>query len=263
MQLVGTAVFAAVVAYLATLIGEPSFGVRILLGIFLALVPSLLWLAYFYAQDRLQPEPKTRVALVFATGFVLTDVLARRVIYDWFHVLDWAPYNTLTSLGASILVQALMYQLAAYIAIRMVYSSSEMDERMDGMVYGAVAGLGIATMLNLRYIIDSQGVELAPGVVRTVTTALAMASFSSLLGWFMAEAKFAHRPIWWVPVGFAITVVLSGVFSWLIGEVSVAGLSIEPWRSLAFGLVIALGTFLIQAVLMRRAEESLLRGAAN
>ena len=260
VQLVVMAVFAAVVGFLANLIGQPSFAVRILLGIFLALVPSVLWLIYFYQQDRLEPEPKTHIALVFATAFVLTDVLARRVIYDWFHVQDWAPYSTLASLGASILVQAVMYQLVAYIAIRMIYGTAEMDERMDGIVYGTVAGLGVATMLNLRYIIGNDGVDLAPGVVRTVTTALASASFSGLLGWFMAEAKFAHRPVWWVPVGFAISVLLNGLFSWLIGEVSAAGLSVEPWRSLAFGLVVALGTFIVLAVLMRRAEATTSRG---
>lgn len=259
LQIVGMAVFAAVVAFLSNLIGAPSLGVRILLGIFLAIVPSILWLLYFYRQDRLEPEPKTRIGLVLMTAFVLTDVLARRVVYEWFRVPDWAPYNALTSLGASILVQAVMYQLVAYIAIRLVYGTEEFDERMDGIVYGTVAGLGVAAMLNLRYIIDNQGVELAPGVVRTVTTALASASFSGLLGWFMAEAKFEHKPVWWIPAGFAVSVLLNGVFSWLIGEVASAGLSVEPWRSLAFGLVVALLTFLVLALLMRRSTEVTLR----
>ena len=263
VQIIAMAVFSAGVAFVANQIGQPSFAVRILLGIFLAIVPSLLWLIYFYQQDRLEPEPKTSIALVLMTAFVLTDVLARRVIYDWFHVSDWAPYNTWTSLGASILVQAVMYQLVAYIAIRMIYGSPEMDERMDGIVYGTVAGLGVAAMLNLRYIIGNEGVDLAPGVVRTVTTALASASFSGLLGWFMSEAKFAHKSVWWIPVGFAITTLLNGVFNWLIGEVSASGLSVDPWRSLAFGLVVAVGTFLVLSVLMRRAESDMSRGAAN
>ncbi len=252
IQIVGMAVFAGVVAFLATLIGEPSFALRILLGIFLALVPSVLWMIYFYRQDHLEPEPKTGIALVFIAAFVLTDVLGRRIVYDWFRVSEWAANDTVTSLGASIFINGVIAQLVAYIAIRLVYGTDEFDERMDGIVYGTVAGLGVAAMLNLRYIIDNQGVELAPGVVRTVTTALASASFSGLLGWFMAEAKFAHKPAWWVPVGFAISAFVNGLFSWLIGEVAAAGLTVEPWRSLAFGFVVALGTFLVLAFLMRR-----------
>ena len=49
-----------------------------------------------------------------------------------------------------------------------VYATPEFDERMDGIVYGTVAGLGVATLLNLRYMIDNDGVALAPGVIQVV-----------------------------------------------------------------------------------------------
>jgi len=259
VQLVGMAIFAAVVAVLANLIGQPTQTVRILLGLFLAIVPTALWLAYFYRQDRLEPEPKHRLGLVFMTALLLTDVIARRLIYDWFRLQDWAAYDVGTSLAASVLITSVTYTAITYVAVRMVYATEEFDERMDGVVYGSVASLGIATLLNLRYIVENQGVELAPGVVQTVTTALAMASFGGLLGWFMAEAKFTHKPVWWMPAGFIITAVLNGIFSWLIGEVAASGLTIEPWRSLAMGLAVALVTFLALAVLMRRAIEVTLR----
>jgi RsiW-degrading membrane proteinase PrsW (M82 family) len=241
VQLVGMAIFAAVVAVLANLIGQPTQTVRILLGLFLAIVPTALWLAYFYRQDRLEPEPKHRLGLVFMTALLLTDVIARRLIYDWFRLQDWAAYDVGTSLAASVLITSVTYTAITYVAVRMVYATEEFDERMDGVVYGSVAGLGIATLLNLRYIVENQGVELAPGVVQTVTTALAMASFGGLLGCFM------------------VTAVLNGIFSWLIGEVAASGLTIEPWRSLAMGLAVALVTFLALAVLMRRAIEVTLR----
>lgn len=261
VQIVGMAVFAAVVAVLANLLGQVTGVALIVLGLLVAIVPSALWLLYFYRQDRLEPEPKAHLALVFMAAALMTDVIGRRLINDWFRVSEWASYNTWTSLGASILIVAVTYQAIIYISIRLVYHTTEFDERMDGIVYGTVAGLGVATMLNLRYVIDNGGVELAPGVVRTVTTALAQASFGGMMGWFMAEAKFTHKPAWWVPAGFALSVALNGLFSWLIGEVSAAGLGVEPWRSLAFGLVIALGTFLVLALLMRRSTEVTLRRA--
>lgn len=235
----------------------------LILGLFLAIVPSALWLWYFYRQDRLEPEPKTYIGLVFVAALVATDFLALRVINTWFQVGTWSSVNTWTSLGASILINGFILQACMYIAVRLVYTGGEFDERMDGIVYGTVAGLGVATLLNLHYIIDNEGVALAPGVITVVTTALAQASFGGLMGWFMAEAKFTRRPVWFVPLGFTIAAVLNGVFGWLINEVSAAGLGVEPIRSLVLGLLVALVTFGVLVWLMNRSTEVTLRRKTN
>ncbi len=259
-ELAAIALLAAGIALLANFIGPLSGAALILAGLFLALAPSLLWVFFFYRQDRLEPEPKSRIAAVFLLAALLTDVIARRLVGDWFRVSEWAPHSALTSLLASILILGVTYQAIVYAAVRLlVYNTEEFDERMDGIVYGTVAGLGVATMLNLYFVLANEGVALGPGVVNTVTTALAAASFGGLQGWFMAEAKFEHKPFWWVPLGFALSTVLNGLFSWLIGEVSAAGLRVDPWRSLALGLAVTLVAFLVLAVLMRRTTQVTLR----
>ena len=262
IQIVGMAIFSLIVAVIAGNLGPLDRTAQIVLGLFLAIVPSLLWLVYFYRQDRLEPEPKTHVGLVFMAALILTDFLALRLINDWFQVGTWASANTWTSLAASILINGFVLQACAYIAVRLVYAGDEFDERMDGIVYGTVAGLGVATLLNLHYIIDNQGVELAPGVINVVTTALAQASFGGLMGWFMAEDKFSVRPFWFVPLGFTIAAVLNGLFSWLINEVSAAGLAVEPLRSLILGLLVALATFGVLVWLMRFSTDVTLRRKA-
>lgn len=236
----------------------------IVVGIILAIVPTTAWLIYFYQQDRLEPEPKERIGSVLLTAVVLTDFIGLRLIHDWFNVGAWASYNNWTSLAASVLINGFVFTAIMYFSIRIwVYRTPEYDERMDGIVYGTVAGLGVATMLNLHYIIDNQGVALAPGIINVVTAALAQASFGGVLGYFMAQAKFEHKPIWWVPFGFTIAAVLNGLFSWLINEVSATGLTVEPWRSLVFGLVVALITFGALVYLMQRAHAFTMRQASS
>jgi RsiW-degrading membrane proteinase PrsW (M82 family) len=259
VQIVGMAVFAAVVALIASFLPELSRAALIAFGLFMAIVPALLWLIYFYRQDRLEPEPKTKISMVFATAALVAGLIGWPVVYDVFRVQDWAS-GLWTSLAASILITGMIWQASAYIAVRaVVYKTEEFDERMDGIVYGTVAGLGVAFILNLHYILDNGGVALAPGVVRVVTTSLAQASFGGLMGWFMAEAKFTHKPVWWVPGGFALSAVLNGFFSWLIREVSAAGLTVDPWRSLVLGLLVALVVFFVLVALMRRSTEVTLR----
>jgi RsiW-degrading membrane proteinase PrsW (M82 family) len=261
VQIAGMALFSAIIAALASFVGPLDRTQSIVVGLVLAIVPTALWLIYFYQQDRLEPEPKSMVAQVFLLALLLTQAVGLPLINDVFRIRDWAASSTLTSLGASILIYGFILQAITYLAVRLVYASPEFDERMDGIVYGTVAGLGVATLLNLRYIVDNEGVALAPGVVETVTTALAQASFAGLLGYFMAQAKFEHRPIWWVPAGFTLAAVLNGLFSWLLSEVSAAGMSVEVWRSLALGLVVALAVFFVLVLLMRQTTEVTLRRA--
>lgn len=265
IQIIGIALLAALVAFLAqSVIGPLEGPALIVAGVLLALVPSALWLFFFYQQDRLEPEPKTRIAAVFILAALLMDVFGRRVTSEWFRPAEWASYDTLTSLLASILIVAVTAQLIIYITVRLlVYDTEEFDERMDGVIYGTVAGLGVATISNLYFVLANEGVRLGPGVVQTVTTALAQASFGGLQGWFMAEAKFEHKPAWWVPAGFAAATLLNGLFSWLIGEVSASGLVVDPWRSLLFGVLVAIFAFLLLALLMRRYTEVTLRRAAR
>ena len=74
----------------------------------------------------------------------MTDFLALRVISDWFQV-DLGCWPILDFAGRVDLINGFMLQVCMYIAVRLVYSGSEFDERMDGIVYGTVAGLGVAT----------------------------------------------------------------------------------------------------------------------
>jgi RsiW-degrading membrane proteinase PrsW (M82 family) len=263
-QIIGVGVFSALVAALASYLGTPGGAALILIGVVLAIVPSAVWLYFFYQQDQLEPEPKTKIAWVFLLALLLTDAIGMRVINDWFVVRAWAPSATLTSLLASILIVGYTWQAIAYVAVRVaVYNTPEFDERMDGIVYGTVAGLGVATLVNLHYIIDNQGVALAPGIIQVVTTALAQASFSGLMGYFMAEAKFEHKPVWWVPLGLSIAAILTGLLAWLFSEVSASGLTVNPWRSLALGIVVALAMFTVLLALMRRATSETLSQSAG
>jgi len=259
VQIVGVGLVSALIAFLAGQLGPLDRSMQIVAGVLLAIVPSAVWMYFFYRQDRLEPEPKTKLAAVFLLALLLTGALGVPLINDWFQVRVWASADSITSLLASILIVGFTWQAIAYAAVRLVvYDTSEFDERMDGIVYGTVAGLGVATLLNLNYVLANGGVALGPGVIQVVTTALAQASFSGLMGYFMAEAKFEHKPVWWVPLGLFIAAVLNGLFSWLLSEVSANGLSVSPWRSLVLGMVVALAVFGLLLMLMRRATQETL-----
>jgi RsiW-degrading membrane proteinase PrsW (M82 family) len=236
----------------------------VLVGIVLALVPALLWLAFFYLQDRLEPEPKRLVGSVFVLGALLALAVGMPVLRDLFRVQEWIGKSWVANLLGSILVIGMVQEFLKYAAIRYsVYPMAEFDERTDGIIYGSAAGLGYATMLNIQYVVANGGVALDIGIVRIVVTALAQAAFAGITGYFLGQAKFEDEPIWWLPLGLGIAAGLNGVFTVLRGELSRGGLSLSgarmhPWVGLILASILAIATLIALTGLIRRATRSTL-----
>jgi RsiW-degrading membrane proteinase PrsW (M82 family) len=260
----GLIVFAGAVWILSGLIGHPDPTTLFVIGVVLALVPAVVWLWFFYSQDRLEPEPRAFVIGVFVLAALLTDFVAPRV-FAFFELSKWLPASTAALVLGSIFVKGTIYSLITWAAVRYtVYPTSEFDERMDGIVYGTAAGLGVATMLNLNYVIDNGGVLLGPGVINIVVTALAQASFGGVIGYFLGEAKFIDEPAWWMPVGVLLATVLNGLF--LAASVLVkatGGRDVNEILALVLAAGVAIATFGVLIMLMRRATAATLAAGST
>jgi RsiW-degrading membrane proteinase PrsW (M82 family) len=222
-------------------------------GIVLAVVPALIWLAVFYTQDRLEPEPTVYLLGVFVLGALLASAVGQPLINGFFRVNEWASNTLLLRLLAGILIVGVVQEFLKYAAVRYsVFNSAEYDEQTDGIIYGAAAGLGYATMLNIAYVIGAGGVDLGIGAVRVAVTALAQASFAGVTGYFLGRAKFEQRGPFWLPAGVLLAAALNGVITVALGQIARAGLQATPLRGLILAAVIAALTFGVLFVIMRR-----------
>lgn len=239
----------------------------ILAGVALAVIPALLWLAFFYAQDRLEPEPKSYIFGVFVLGGLLASAIGIPLLRDTFRTSEWLGTSTVTTILGSILVVGVVQEFLKYAAVRYsIYPSREFDERVDGIVYGTAAGLGYATMLNIQFVIDSQGADLRAAMIHIVVTALAQASFAGISGYFLARARFEDEPVWWLPSGIALAAILNGIFTYVRGEITTTRLSLtgggfNPWPGLLLAAAVAVGVLLLLGMLIRRANKITLSGA--
>jgi RsiW-degrading membrane proteinase PrsW (M82 family) len=123
-----------------------------------------------------------------------------------------------------LLVVALVEESSKYLAVRVsVYRSREFNEPMDGLVYGAIAGLGFAAPENLLYVL-SRGAGL--GVIRAVLSVPGHALWGSIIGYYLARQKFtgARRS---GLVGLSVAVMLHAAFDYgLVGMDPLAGFMI-------------------------------------
>jgi len=224
-------------------------------GIVLALVPALLWLAFFHQQDRSQPEPKRIVFRVFLAGAVLASGVGLPIIRDLLHVEEWVQGSVWLRLVGMILAVGFTQECLKYATVRYtVFPTSEFRNRIDGIVYGVAAGLGYATVLNLDYVLSHQGVVLFVGAIQMVDTALAQAGFAAVTGYFMAGGKYGERPIWWVPAGLTTAAVLNGLFAVLRQEVSVRGLTYQPLYALLLSIAFVSVALVVLLAMISRAR---------
>ena len=229
---------------------QPTFseGWLLIVGVLMAFVPAFIWLTFFYRRDRLEPEPKLLVFQQFILGGLLASAIGIPVINNLFNVQDWLNTSPVwAQLLGGLLIVGFTQEFLKYAAVRFsVYNNSEFDEFTDGIVYMTAAGLGYATVLNIYFVTNSGGVDLANGAIRIVLTALAHASFAGITGYFLSREKFEGHTLWWMPLGIFIAACTNSTFYFLRSlitqsNISTAGGYANAWGGLLLALLLAAG----------------------
>jgi RsiW-degrading membrane proteinase PrsW (M82 family) len=255
--IIGLALFVTAVYFAAPAArGSLQGPALVLVGLLLALVPAAIWLTVFYLQDRVEPEPKQYVLGVFLLGLLLAAAIGQPLIESYFQVNEWASGSLALRLLAGICIIGITQEFLKYAAVRYsVFRSAEFDERIDGIIYGAAAGLGYATFLNVEYVLANGGVDLAIGAVRIAVVALAQASFAGVTGYFLGRAKFENRGPFWLPVGLLLAAVLNGIVNTLLSEINRSGLRPTPLNGLILAALVAAVTFIVLFGVLRRGSR--------
>ena len=266
LEIGGVVIFAGIMTALSRFV-QPSFGplALIVVGVLLALVPAVLWLVAFYRQDRLEPEPRQYVIGIFLLTMLLAQSVGQPLIRNVFGVQNLTGGGLLTEWLVLVLVVGLIQTFVIYAAVRYtIFRSAEFDQRVDGIIYGASAALGYATLLNIQYIVGNNGVDIGVGAVRVAVQALSFAAFGGVLGYFLGRAKFDNMGALWLPAGLLVGALLNGSVSLLLQEITTIGsLSFNPWYGLVAATIIAGSVFagLLRTIQQLNAATPLTGGA--
>ena len=154
-----------------------------------AIVPSLLLLWYIYARDR-NPEPRGLLLKTFLLGAVLCVPVVPLALWlqsmgQGLAVGAWGTALVRAFLGAAIPEEFFKYLVLR----RYVWSKPAFDEPLDGVVYGATASLGFATLENILYVGEG-GMGVA--VLRALTAVPGHAFTGVVMGAFVGRARFVE-----------------------------------------------------------------------
>lgn len=176
-------------------------------------VPGLLWVWFFYRQDRYDKEPVRLVLLTFVSGMaavVPAALLEAPFRGSMSETAPW-PVRLLVALAVVGLGEEAVKLLAV---IATAYSRRAFNEPVDGIIYAVSASLGFAALENLFYA-AGYGLQVAP--VRAVVTTLAHASFGGVAGLFLGLARRSWYTDWGLVLrGLSVAALLHGVYDFLL-----------------------------------------------
>ncbi len=250
ITLLGLAVFVGI----SVLIPRPVDSTSVLLvSLFLALVPAVIWLVFFYQQDRSEPEPKRLVVRVFVFGALaaaavavpVASQIASQAIEQFSNVF---VRLLLTILSISLLQETLKVAMVRYV----VLGTNEFDRHPDGIVYGLASGIGFATILTISFVIRSGGVIPLAGAIRAVDNVLVHGALGAVSGYYIGRVKIDGKNLGWMVRGLAIVTVVNGLYQILVDELA-NSFFYTPWSGLIVAVTLALVVGGILFAFFRRA----------
>jgi RsiW-degrading membrane proteinase PrsW (M82 family) len=179
-------------------------------------IPALVAMWLVDRLDAKRPEPRRTRRLVALAGMlsVIPAVILELVIAN--QAEAWVEPR-LTYQGASfhafIVAAAVEEACKILVVYWIVWRRPEFDERMDGIVYAARAGLGFALVENVLYLLDQQSLQgqLIMWVGRALLAVPGHAMWTGMIGAMAARRRFDRKGLGLVG-GYLLAVAFHGSY---------------------------------------------------
>jgi len=191
-----------------------------LVSLVLAVIPVPLVIAGVLCLDRLEPEPRGLLALIFGAGAgtaAVTALIANTLGTSVITTPELDPHARLlaSTFGAAFVGAVVAESLKGAVLVGLLtFRRQELDGAHDGVVYASIVGLGFALIANLHAYSQARpggaGALASAFVLRGVLSPLWDPLFSSMIGVGIAyaAARRESRGLWAVGVGWIVAVAL-------------------------------------------------------
>lgn len=180
---------------------------------FLALLPTILLMCFFYFKDKYEKEPFRMLVFAFLLGIM--TVVPAIIIENYLNGFTPRGEKLVQAFYGAFIVAAFTEEAVKYIFIKLfIWKSPELNEMYDGIIYAVFLSLGFATVENVLYVAQG-GISVA--LLRIFTAVPAHALFGTVMGYYLGKAKFLRisRGICLV-FGLFVPIILHGVYDFLL-----------------------------------------------
>ncbi len=235
-------------------------GVMVFVGCFFTIIalpiificitsPSLMWVSYVYSKDVYEPEPARMVLIALSWGMLSTiPALFGNTIVGAF---TGGNAFVAAAIGAPLIEEFVK-------AWGIYFTRKDIDDEMDGLIYGVSAGIGFSMIENMFYVlgplIASVTMPLQPSgyVFLTLIRGLACVMLHAIgpaaigIGYgYYARNGFNAPAFLRIPLGYCVGVVYHAI--WNGTSVLIDGMSGDALLQilLTIGHIVGLGLFVL------------------
>jgi RsiW-degrading membrane proteinase PrsW (M82 family) len=151
------------------------------------ILPALFWLWFWVQEDKLNPEPRAHLFLVFIGGMIAVPLV---------YPLQKYAFGFFGLSSSTFFIWATIEEMAKYIVVALlVLYTVDYDEPVDALVYLITAALGFAAIENVLFILNPllEG-DVFKGIMATnmrfIGASMLHVICSATLGYFIATAFY-------------------------------------------------------------------------
>ncbi len=221
--------------------------------LFLSFLPPLLYTIWIRNTERCHREQWKPIFLCFIWGATIAVVASFVLEFILEIPLMVSLSNAeVVPLLATVIIAPVIEEFTKPLALRLKSVKNSLDELEDGLIYGAVAGLGFSATENLLYGFNflSEGffLFLALMAMRSFGGCLLHASATALTGYGYGKAVMKHTSLFRVLPYFVFAIFLHGFYNFLLSYEFIGILS---------GLFLAFLVVIIAVTLIRSKIKAL------
>lgn len=192
-----------------------------LLLIFMSFLPPIIYSIWIRNTEKCNREKWITISICFLWGASIAVIAALiiEVILEISLVASINDYDSFSILTV-IIIAPFAEELTKPLALRLKSVKKEIDEFEDGLIYGAVAGLGFSATENLfyGYYFLSEGLLFFIILIslRSFGGCLLHASATSLTGYGYGKAIMKHTTVLRIVPYFALAIFVHASYNFLV-----------------------------------------------
>lgn len=160
--------------------------------ILLAIAPGVALVIFILLNDRYDREPARLLIKVFLMGMLVTlPTIVVELIGQYFNIFD-GIYGLLFE--AFIVIGLSEEFFKRRVVLRYAFYHPAFNEKLDGIVYCALAALGFATLENIFYVISYYPMDQSIWITRAFLSVPVHMLLGIIMGYYLSLAKYCPHP---------------------------------------------------------------------